>query len=312
MTTATNGRTTAAERKAAEAAAAERAAAERTGEPELIADAVVELAATVERTMPATLVEALAALQGMLPDVNKGATAEVQTKNGGKYTYRYAGLDVITEALMPVLSSVGLSFTSKPTMTRKRGFILKYKLSHIGGEVEPGWWPLPDPTAVDDRGRPLHTPQEIGSAITYARRYALTAVTGLAPSADDDDGKAATQAVQDRRDAEPPPPPLAGVEREQKIEEFKGLLREAGDVDTLKAAARAIVASGLAEDDQTALRELYGDRMDEIAKANLEAGGLVGEDQQAAQAPDDAGAQAADRAVTDEATDGQTPADASA
>ena len=38
------------------------------------------------------------------------------------------------------------------------------------------------------------SPQDIGKAITYARRYALCAVTGLAPGGDDDDGKSATDA----------------------------------------------------------------------------------------------------------------------
>jgi hypothetical protein len=310
MTTATNGRRTAAERKAAEAAEAERTAAEQTGEPQPIATGEVVELELLETRFPPTLADALAALQGMLPSVGKGSEAEVQTKNGGKYTYKYAGLDVVSEAVLPLLAKVGLSFSAKPTMTRKRGFILKYKLRHVGGESDGGWWPLPDPTAAVN-GKRQYTPQEIGSEITYARRYALLAVTGLAPGGDDDDGKAATQAVQQRRD-EPPAEPLSDEARLALIEKFKDNIREAGDMDTLKGAARAIVNSQLSEDDQNGLRELYGARMAELATENVQAAGLASEDQQAAQAPDDAGAQAADRAVTDEATDGQTPADASA
>ena len=58
--------------------------------------------------------------------------------------------------------------------------MLAYKLLHVSGDHEAGEYPLPT----------SGTPQAIGSAITYARRYTLVAVTGLAPE-DDDDGAAA-------------------------------------------------------------------------------------------------------------------------
>jgi len=47
----------------------------------------------------------------------------------------------------------------------------------------------PRPTPASTRTR---TPQAQGSAITYARRYVLTALVGVAP--DDDDGQSAQQA----------------------------------------------------------------------------------------------------------------------
>jgi hypothetical protein len=51
------------------------------------------------------------------------------------------------------------------------------------------------------------TPQQIGSALTYARRYILCAVTGVAPGGEDDDGKAAQQEVHmDRARTAPRPP----------------------------------------------------------------------------------------------------------
>jgi hypothetical protein len=49
------------------------------------------------------------------------------------------------------------------------------------------------------------TPQAIGSAITYARRYALSAIVGIAPD-DDDDGNAAS-VTPARQEAPTPPPP---------------------------------------------------------------------------------------------------------
>jgi hypothetical protein len=49
------------------------------------------------------------------------------------------------------------------------------------------------------------TPQAMGSAITYARRYALSAIVGIAPD-DDDDGNAAS-VTPARQEAPTPPPP---------------------------------------------------------------------------------------------------------
>lgn len=128
------------------------------------------------------IAEALVAFQAEMPTVRKSSTAEVPTKSGGKYTYDYADLTDITAAVMPVLSRHGLSFTACPTMT-EGGFVLAYRLRHEMGEEDAGEYPLPDPA---------HSPaQTIGSAITYARRYALCAAVGLAPGGDDDDGQKA-------------------------------------------------------------------------------------------------------------------------
>jgi hypothetical protein len=132
-----------------------------------------------------TLDEALAWLQLNLPRVAKGETAEV-VKDGRKlYDYQYADLTDVSEAVLPLLGKLGLSWRCVPTMVRLEGetgwrFVLKYTLRHVGGSEITGMWPLPDRA----------NPQEIGSVVTYARRYCLCAVTGLAPGGDDDGGAA--------------------------------------------------------------------------------------------------------------------------
>jgi ERF superfamily len=126
-----------------------------------------------------TLAEALAALQARLPRVAKTADAQY-----GKY----ADLTVVSEALMPVMSELGLSFTGCPTVRDDGKFVLAYALHHTSGEGLEGFYPLPT----------SGTPQQVGSAITYARRYTLCAVTGLAPGGDDDDGQGAEQEHQQR------------------------------------------------------------------------------------------------------------------
>lgn len=135
-------------------------------------------------TKPETLAQAVALLQTRLPEIKKDQTAKVKTDKAN-YSYTYADLAQITRQLMPILGALGLSFIAKPTTVDSR-FVLAYKLLHISGGSEEGEYPLPV----------SGTPQSIGAAITYARRYCLCAVTGIAPE-DDDDG-AAAQAEHER------------------------------------------------------------------------------------------------------------------
>lgn len=127
-----------------------------------------------QRDKPATLIEALSQLQGRLPKIHRGQKATV-----GAYSYSYAGLDTVTEALLPLLSELGLAWTCRPTVIAG-SFVLAYQLVHESGEHIAGEYPLPTGGA----------PQAIGSAISYGRRYCLAAVTG-AVTTDDDDGQAA-------------------------------------------------------------------------------------------------------------------------
>jgi hypothetical protein len=127
------------------------------------------------------LFAALAALQADLPRIGKGNTADVTNAQGKKlYSYKFADLADVSQAIMPKLGKVGLAFTSKPTLVDGQ-FVLVYKLTHVSGETDEGMYPLPA----------NGTPQAIGGAITYARRYCLCAVTGIAPDGDDDDARAA-------------------------------------------------------------------------------------------------------------------------
>lgn len=141
-----------------------------------------------------SLAAALAAFHADAPKVVKDATAKVtgESKSGAKvsYTYEYADLATVTEALNPLLGRHGLAFVAKPTMTPE-GFGLAYALIWDGGDREEGFWPLPDMRGMK--------PQDLGSWITYWRRYAFLAVTNTFPSGEDDDGATAQAAT--RQDA---------------------------------------------------------------------------------------------------------------
>lgn len=170
------------------------------------------------------LAQALATLQTRLPEIKKDQTAKVKTKTGDNYSYKYVDLAQISRALLPILGELGMSFTTKPTMTGGQ-FVLAYKLLHVSGESEEGEYPLPTGG----------TPQSMGSAITYARRYCLCAVTGVAPDEDDDGAAAQNYHHQSARPAlqpepqweTPPPEPVTDVDW------ANGLIQRITDVSSL-------------------------------------------------------------------------------
>ncbi len=129
----------------------------------------------------AKIAAALAAFQAEAPTVKKSQRAEVPTKAGGKYTYTFANLANVTEAAYPLLAKHGLSFSACPER-HERGYGLVGWLLHSSGESLRGELPIQGNTA-----------QEIGSSITYGRRYLLGCMTGIVTD-DDDDGALASRA----------------------------------------------------------------------------------------------------------------------
>ena len=131
---------------------------------------------------PSGLAAALAAFQGEAPAVAKTKTAQVRSDKGS-YSYSYADLADVAAAAYPVLSRHGLSFLCYPRQG-ERGLELVGRLSHEGGESVEGSLPIPGAT-----------PQQIGSSITYARRYLLGSLTGIVTDEDDDGAAASAQAA---------------------------------------------------------------------------------------------------------------------
>lgn len=136
---------------------------------------------------------ALSALQGELAPIHRDTPVTVKTDKG-QYSYSFADLASITRTLYPLLAKHGLAFTAGPRITDRGQFVLSYRLLHDSGQSIAGEYPLP---------ADVKSPQAMGSAITYARRYCLCAVTGVVT--DDDDGAAAQHAArdQDMRPADP-------------------------------------------------------------------------------------------------------------
>lgn len=176
-----------------------------------------------------TLASALVALQAKMPRIHKGETATVVSQKGS-YKYSYAGLDAVSAQLLPVMTEVGLAFTARPTV-QDGTFGLAYSLMHASGEREDGFYPLPSGG----------TPQAVGSAITYARRYCLLAVTGAAPDDEDDDAQAA---MKNR----PTGPSAEEKKFVAQVTEKVAAADTREDLNSLWAQVKKATGSGLTED----------------------------------------------------------------
>lgn len=143
-----------------------------------------------------TLWHALAAFQRNLPSIRKGQTATVNRKDGGPgYSYDYADLTDVSEVVLPALAAQGLAWITSLDTREDGTLVLNWELVH-GASADSRVGTIPVGRAGQDW-------QSIGSAITYARRYALTAATGVAPGGDDNDGKDARAGGTPQRDTAP-------------------------------------------------------------------------------------------------------------
>jgi hypothetical protein len=127
------------------------------------------------RTDHETLAEALVAALEDLTVVVASRTAEM-----GTFSYRYADMAAVVKDTRPVLARHGLVALT-PLQDHPEGLACTVVILHRSGErLDFGPFPFA-------QGRDA---QATGSAITYARRYALVAALGMA-AGDDDDGAAA-------------------------------------------------------------------------------------------------------------------------
>lgn len=126
--------------------------------------------------MSGSIVAALAAAQAEFPKITKSQT-------NSHFGSKYADLADVLEVVRPTLAKHGIALVQL-VEDRGDGTVLVTKLLHESGEIS-STMPLP----IDGL-----TSQQIGSAMTYARRYAALAICGVHPEGDDDDGNAATEA----------------------------------------------------------------------------------------------------------------------
>lgn len=134
---------------------------------------LAELAGTNSAYPPevAALHAALAKAQGEFPTITADRTVDT-----GSYTYSYAPLDVILAAVRPILSANGLALIQRLESPNGQPGI-RTELLHADGATIAASFPL---------GPMPNSPQQLGSLLTYLRRYAVVALLGIAAEDDDD------------------------------------------------------------------------------------------------------------------------------
>lgn len=120
------------------------------------------------------LYAALAKAQGVIEPAKKSS------KNP-HFGSSFADLAAIREACRKPLADNNLCVIQMP-VTTARGLELKTTLAHSSGQRVIGFYPV-TPMKGDAQG--------IGSAITYAKRYSLSAMVGVVSEDEDDDGEGA-------------------------------------------------------------------------------------------------------------------------
>jgi hypothetical protein len=122
---------------------------------------------------------ALAKAQGEIQNPKKNKTAKVVTKTGGQYTYTYADLGVVRDAVTPALSKCGIAMIQSPGVTATGKVEVTTMLAHQSGQYIGGiiGWASPGAGA-----------QDLAGITTYLRRYAAAGLTNVFAE-DDTDGE---------------------------------------------------------------------------------------------------------------------------
>mgnify|MGYP002606222467 CR=1 FL=1 len=136
-----------------------------------------------DKPMVDQLAQGLAKLRQQIVQPATSKKVEVTTKSRGKYSYSYTPLDKIIEAVDNAAKGTGITYTQHLKMERDALAISTIIMHESGQSINTGAVVL----------QAAGTPQAIGSAITYARRYSLSLAFGVASDSDDDAGEAAEQ-----------------------------------------------------------------------------------------------------------------------
>lgn len=120
---------------------------------------------------------ALAKAQGAMKAPEKNRTVRVKSqRTGAEYEFSYSTFDALIEAARKPLTDNGIAFMQFPDV-REAIVTVDTMLVHESGQFFRNTLVL---KAADS------FPQSVGSAISYAKRYALAAMLGLAGEEDDD------------------------------------------------------------------------------------------------------------------------------
>lgn len=175
-------------------------------------------------TDPKNIDEVLMAIQAERPVLTKDKKGQV-----GNQKTKYADLVQVNDVVLKLLNALSTIWTCRPHL-EAGSFGLHYSLKHVPSNTEvTGVWPL----------KLSENPQQMGSATTYGRRYALLAVTGIVADDEDDDGDAAGgQRYAQRRSTTTRTAPAAAAATNRRTDQTKNALG-IGDEPAARTAQRS-------------------------------------------------------------------------
>lgn len=144
------------------------------------------------------LAKSLSGFQGQLYNATKDTKA---------HNYNYADLGQVLSIVRPLLSQHALSFIQCAEKRDEANVVVETTLMHESGE-----WVCSELVMPISKGSNIS--HAVGSAISYARRYALTAMLGIAQQDDDSHGGA-------HFNQKPPVPPALSREIVESISHLR-------------------------------------------------------------------------------------------
>lgn len=150
----------------------------------------------MDANLPA-LYAALAKAQAAFQPIVKNREVQITMKSGGKFKFRYADIDEITAKTRPALAANGLSILQPIQSDPATGATwIDTMLTHSDGGVITSRVDIKPAASYSD-------PKEFGATVTYVRRYAVTALLGVAADDDlDENGRGAGEGGGDHGDTE--------------------------------------------------------------------------------------------------------------
>jgi hypothetical protein len=148
------------------------------------------------------LSKAMSNLQSEIKDAEKDTAG---------YNYKYADLAQVLSLIRPLLLKNGLSFTQHVS-NADGSVVIETVVMH-----ESGQWMASELNMPPTPSSKMSPAQAVGSAITYGRRYALTAIFGITQQAEDDDA-AADHSKHEQRSQQKHTPPKAAQTKPKPYE----------------------------------------------------------------------------------------------
>lgn len=203
------------------------------------------------------VMSALAVAQGQFPPIHKNKTAHVRSEKGN-YDFDYATLDACLAAVSPVLAKNGLALV-QPWARSADGDEIMVQTFIVHGES--GEWLRTKPV----RARAGGDVKQVGTAVSYLRRYQLGPVLGIAPEDDVDSGegdRTITNANEKR--SAPPSQRSAPPKQDPSLEPGEDPPAMQGGDEAKAAQARKLISAGDLKGALQAATSLSGSLREEV------------------------------------------------